>query len=185
MSEPQTVQVGSLVFCHSPDLIGWAIRIGQRLRWRPASQWNHVAIAIETGTNPLVAQATTDGCTITAHLSDLEGGPIYVVPPPIDISAFNVAKFAKLQTSQSYGWLELFGIVIDQLLPRWLRFQIGRDGTWVCSALAGESWRFGGWFVAWPNIYQVAPAELALAVGVDETIVYPKRNRRIKKRRMH
>jgi hypothetical protein len=172
-SHPTVVQAGSLVFCQSPDFIGAAIRWGQRLRWKPAARWNHVAMTTEEGANPPVVQATVDGVTGDRTLSTLEGGPVLVVPPPMELDIERSISFAKLQVGDPYGYLTLLGIVVDQLSPHWLRFQIGRYGSWICSALGAECWRAGGWLTNWPDIYDVAPAQLALAVGVDPSLVYP------------
>lgn len=171
---PATVKRGSLILCHSPDIIGWAIRAGERIKWHKAATWNHVAIASETGTNPLVIQATINGVTGDKHLTDLEGGAIAIVPPLSSVSANKAIEFATAQLSDAYGYLTLVGVVVDQLLPRWLRFQIGRYGTWICSALAAETWRYGGWLNNWPDIYSVSPAEVAIAVGLDPSVVFNK-----------
>lgn len=172
-ANPTIYPAGSIVFAESPDLVGRAIRLGEWLRWRGGCRWNHCAVTIETGTNPHVVQASVDGVTRTQRLSDLEGGSIAVVPPPFGTLRSAVIGFGILEVGEPYGYLTLAGIVVDQLLPRWLRFQIGRSGTWICSALAAECWRSGGWLFQWPNVYATAPAQLALAVGLDPSLVYP------------
>ena len=178
-SGSQLVQAGSIVLCDSPDIVGKAIRAGEWLKWRGGCKWNHTVIAIETGYNPKVIQASIDGVTDTATLSALEGGAILIVPPPIALDVKAAIAFANQEVGADYGWLTLAGVVIDQLLPRCFRFQIGRYGSWICSALVAEAWRAGGWLNVWPDIYSVAPAQLALAVGIEESEVYrnPKHKR--------
>ena len=177
-ANPRTVTAGSLILCHSPDIMGFMIRVGERIKWRRASNWNHVAIASETGTNPLVIQATVRGVTGDKHLSDLEGGQIAVVPPTTTMDPRYVVMFAQAQLKDGYAYFGLLGAAIDQLLPGFLRLQLGRESTWICSALAAESWRFGGWLHDWGSIYSVSPAEVAIAIGLDPSLVHPTRLRK-------
>ena len=172
-ASPQTIQRGSLIFCDSPDIMGSVIRFAQLLRWRAAAQFNHVAIARESGTNPSVIQASINGVTGTQHLTDLEGGKICIVPPPIGFNVDWIIEFAESQLSDDYGWLTLFGEALSILSPSWLQFQVGRDSTWICSSLVAEAWRCGGFIHNWGSIYSVAPAQLAIAVGVGEIEVFP------------
>jgi len=170
---PVAVKAGSLVLCESPDIIGRAIRLGEWIRWRGGCRWNHAAIAIEDGDNPLVVQATGHGVSGTQRLHDLQGGFVAVIPPPLGVNSESIVRFATEQIGDHYGFLTIAGIVASQLSPSFLQFQTGRYNTWICSALAAESWRCGGWVYSWPDIYAVSPAQLALAVGVPANDIFP------------
>ena len=161
---------GDLVFCHSTGIVGRAIRLGERLRFRSGDFWNHVAIVATTGPDPLVIQAESRGVTSTAPLSTVApGGSYEVVELPESCEAVSVLAFADAQVGQEYGFLSIAGLAVRILTPQWLPIPTVRMArTWICSALGAESARAGGWVNNWGDVYTVVPSELYAAIkGID------------------
>ena len=153
---------GSLVFCHSTGIIGHAIRLGERLRFRSGDFFNHVAIIDTDGT---IIQAEAHGVTAGASLESIAPGGSYEVVKVPDAIAANIITFARSQVGKKYGYLSIVGLAIRILTPKWLPLpSIRANRTWICSALGGESTRFGGWFYDWDDIYSVVPSELYAAI---------------------
>jgi hypothetical protein len=178
---------GDLVACHSHGVIGSAIRLGQRLQgdtWQarglkvPAAaadepwMWNHFAILDRqyAGGTWSVIQAEAHGVTGTDNagkafdekpLSAIApGGRFEILQLPAGAERCRVLSMARGEVGAHYGFVSIASIVATLLTPRPLRFDFRRGGTWICSALAGEALRAGGWFHQWSDIYQLTPAQL-------------------------
>jgi hypothetical protein len=76
-------------------------------------------------------------------------------------------KFAEHQVGDHYSFLTILSIALDIATPNWFP-AFRRSGTWICSALAGESLRAGGWIHDWGDVYTVTPAQLWFALMRDE-----------------
>lgn len=158
-------QSGDLVFCHSKSIVSKAIRLGEWLRFRKGSTYSHVAIVNERNANGgwTVIQATARGVTSTGLLADVAGpGTFQVVPLPDGIDPDDVRQFALDQAGDRYGWVTIVSIVLTLLTPRFLN--VMRSYTWICSAVAGESLRFAGWYHSWGDERQVLPSQLWAAL---------------------
>ena len=157
---------GTLVFAHTTGIMGRIIRLGERIRWRSGAFYNHVAIVdrIE-GDKVFIIQAEARGVTNTATLNEVApGGKYLLVNLPIGIDPSQVIEFARQQVGSQYGWWSIISVAIDIITPSWFP-SVRRPGTWICSALSGESLRCGGWIHDWPDIYLVTPTQLYLAVS--------------------
>lgn len=153
---------GTLVFAHTSDAIGWAIRLGEWLRWRKGDHWNHVAIIdrVDNGV-PYVTQAAFGGVTDTAPLASL--GDYELVELPEYVQASDVLYFSRKQVGDEYGWGTILALAFDIITPSWFpTLRPAKKGrpSWICSALVGESLRFGGWYHPWPDPMMVTPAQL-------------------------
>lgn len=155
-----TYQPGDLVFCHGRGFVAGAIRLAERLRFRGGDFYNHVAVLMERdGVDWRVVQAEGRGVTSSGFLSHLApGGKYVVVPPPAGIDRAQVLAFAQAQVGERYGFLTIASIVATLLSPKFVNVML--PYTWICSALAAESLRAGGWLHNWGDIYQVSPAQL-------------------------
>jgi hypothetical protein len=154
---------GDLVFCHSKGLVGRAIRLAERLRWRAGDTYNHVAILDhQDGTGAwTVIQAEARGVTQGAPLASVAPGGSYAIvalPAGHPISPALVVEFARDQVGRRYGFLTIASVLATILSPKFVDVML--PNTWICSALAAESLRAGGWLRNWPDIYQVSPAQL-------------------------
>lgn len=157
-----TPRPGDLVFCDGQSLVGRAIKIAEWFRWRKGDWFSHVGIVeeqIDDTDDFFVLQAVSQGVNRT-RLSKMANTTI--VPLPWNCDPLKVIAFAKKQVGEEYGVLTIISIVFSILTPRFFTFR-ARD-TWICSALAAESLRYGGWLTDWPDIYQVSPAELWAAL---------------------
>lgn len=157
------MEPGDLVFCHSKGVIGKAIRLGEWLRFRRGSHYNHVAILDQpvSGTTDdwWVIQAEARGVSETGKLSDIApGGSYTVVPLPKGVDSLQVLDFASAQVGRPYGFVTIASIVVSLLLPKFINIML--PDTWICSAVAAESLRAGGWLHNWADVYQVTPAQL-------------------------
>jgi hypothetical protein len=151
---------GDLVFAHSKGLIGRAIRLAERIRWRGGDAYNHVAVLAEqVGDDWRIIQAEARGVTHTGMLSTVAPGGTYVIVPLAPgIDAAKVLAFAQAQVGRRYGFLTVVSIIATILSPRFVDVML--PDTWICSAVAAESLRFGGWLHNWPDLFQVSPAQL-------------------------
>lgn len=159
-----TAIAGDLVFCYNTSLVGRAIRLAERLRWRSGSSYNHVAILDNktAGSWTLieaVGRGVTRGSPLTS--SDRKNGYV-IVPLPEGTCREDVLAFARAQVGTKYGYLTLVSILVTLFSPKFVNVML--PNTWICSALAGESLRCGGWIHTFGDIYQVSPAELSEAL---------------------
>ena len=163
------LQVGSLVFFHnSRDTVNRAIRIAERLRAHGRPWADHVAVVTGKRNGQwLIIQAKSRGVqetTLDAE-ADLNGENWVSVAPPANLHPASIVAFARSQVGQHYGFLVLFSILFNIFTPRFIRVNFRRNATWICSALAAESWRAGGWIREWGDIYQTTPSQLQDAIG--------------------
>ena len=164
------VQPGDLVFARTTGIMGRAIRFGEWLRrpWRAGSTWNHVAVvhSIESGV-AYVVQAEARGVTRHRTIDEVApGGRIKVVPPPVHVDVDDMVAFALAQVGSPYGWGTIASLIVDLLTPGWFPAFRAR-GSWICSGLAGEALRCGGWIKRFDDVYGVTPAQLSLALMVE------------------
>jgi len=163
---PYTPIPGDLVFCHSKGLISKAIRLGELIRWRSGATWNHVAIIDSVDGNDItVIQAEAHGVTDDKQLSTISpGGRYLVVPSPAGVDRAKLLAFARQEVGASYGFVSIASLIINILSPGWIT--VRWTNSWICSAVSAEALRAGGWLHRWSDIYQVSPAQLALALGI-------------------
>lgn len=160
--QPPNQCPGDLVFCHSVDIVGRFIRLAERIRFRGGSMYNHVATLNEWHTEDggfwTVIQAEAHGITDYRELDDVApGGSYTIVPTPAQNVAQQLA-FLRAQVGEPYGFLTIASILVNLMLPKFIDVEL--PGTWICSAVAAEALRAGGWLHNWPDIYEVSPAQL-------------------------
>ncbi len=162
------MQRGDLVFCHNEKLVSRAIRWGEWLRFRKGAHWNHVATLYEPfGDDWIILQANDKGVGLSGSLSGLQmKGKVCVVPAPVGVDTELQLDFLHNQIGSRYGFLTAVSIVFTLLLPRFINVML--PNTWICSALAAEGLRAGGWLHNWPDLYQVTPAQLFEALTNDK-----------------
>ena len=152
---------GDVGFSHSNGAMGRLIRLGEWMRFRRGSRWNHqFIVSDETAPDgcPLVIQATLRGVTKTARLDSM--GDYVTMPPPAGTNRAKVLAFAHAQVGIEYGILTILAIALDIVTWNWVpSFRGARRQSWICSALANEALRFGGWLHPWIDIYDVTPAQ--------------------------
>jgi hypothetical protein len=181
----QTILPGDLIFAHGVGAISRSIRIAEWLQWfrfalvfffrsgtwpsrDEGTRFNHVAVVDEIdGDTVYVIQAEAHGVTGKGfHRRTLDqvspGGTYEVVQPPSTTSRVRILAFARAQVGTPYGFFTILSEVCNTVSPQWMTFRW--TNSWICSALAAESLRFGGWLHNWPDIYQVTPSELYVAL---------------------
>lgn len=145
--------------------MGVLIRFGEWIRFRSGSRWNHAFIVsdeVDSSGTPLLIQAQIRGVTDTMPIDQLPGD-LFILPTPDGVDPQRVLQFAKSQVGVEYGILTIIAIAIDILTWNWFpSFRAARKPSWICSALAFESLRFGGYLRNVVDIYEVTPAELFL-----------------------
>lgn len=151
---------GDLIFCHSTGVISRAIRMAEWVRWRKGSTYNHVAILdVHQLDGWSVIQAESRGVTRGAKLSTIAPGGTYsIVGLPTGCNRAEVLAFARAQVGRRYGFVTIVSCLLTILTPGAVNFMLG--STWICSAVAAESLRCGGWIHDWPDLYQCTPAQL-------------------------
>jgi len=166
MQKNSAPKPGDLVFAHSTGILGRIIRMGERIRFKEGSHWNHVAIVdrpLEDGDFTII-QAEARGVTSDKRLSSIApGGEFRIVRLPAGVSRSKVLQFAHAQVGSRYGFLTIFSIAIDILTPFWVPSFRTRN-SWICSAVAQESLRCGGWLHSWGDVYLVTPSDLFMAL---------------------
>jgi hypothetical protein len=174
---PADIGPGDLVFCYGKGAIAWAIRTVERYRrdWGRVTEelgdkFDHVAIvdaALPDGDWTLI-QALSDGVVEDkpgkpSRLSHYDGYVIATCPGDRTLTV----SFARAQVGHKYGFITILSFLITLFTPGFINVMLPK--TWVCSALAGESLRYGNWLHDWPDIYQVSPAQLWCALASDAT----------------
>lgn len=159
-------QPGDIVFAHSNGIMGKAIRLGEWLRFRRGSHWNHVCFIdrVVDGV-PYVLQAEPSGVTVDKTLDSV--GAYLLMEPPKGVDRTQVMFFARQQVGYHYGWLMILALAVDIITPAWFpTFHLAskKKPSWICSVLSAEALRFGGWFHQWPSIYQVTPSQVFSAL---------------------
>ena len=91
-------------------------------------------------------------------------GWVRILRPPTTVNAARTLWFARGEVGADYGFLTVVSTGFDILTPSWFHLPVRRPGTWICSALASEALRYGGWCSRWPDIYQVTPAQAMAAL---------------------
>lgn len=178
---PETAEPGDLVFCHSAGVVGAGIRLAEFFRrdWyesklgitrseRPGDFWNHVAVltqVVGTPDNWMVIQAEGKGVAAAKLGTVAPGGKYEIVRLPKGLDPGKVVRFMNAQTGSHYGFVTIASILVTLLTPRF--FNVMLPGTWICSAVAGEALRFGGWLHDWSDVYQVTPAQLWMALRAN------------------
>lgn len=116
-----------------------------------------------------VTGTRSDGSEFLARkLSDVAPGGYYViVRPPEKVNPGRTLRFARGEVGAHYGFVTVGSIAIDLVTPSWLHFPFRRPGTWICSAIAAEALRYGGWYHRWPTTYGCTPAQVLHAL-LDE-----------------
>jgi len=127
-----------------------------------------------------VIQAEARGVTGDRRLSTVSpGGSFALLRPPAEVDPTKTIQFARGEVGAKYGFVTVGAIAFDVITPSWLHFPFRKPNTWICSAIAAEALRFGGWYCRWPGIYTVTPSQLylelvrsgATPVGVAEAQV--------------
>lgn len=156
----KTPKPGDIVFAHNTGLMARAIRLGEWLRFRKGSYFNHACVVdrVEDGV-AYVIQAEPRGVTSDKTLDSVGE---YVLFSPSELDVQKILEFSRAQVGSRYGWLSIVSIVVDLVTPDWFPALRAR-GTWICSAVTAEALRYGGWLAEWGDIYIVTPAQLAFA----------------------
>jgi hypothetical protein len=154
-------QPGDIGWAHTNDLMGKLIRVGESLRGKRGSEWNHQFIVdspVVGEDDWYVIQATIHGVTDTGRLSEF---PTFVTKrPPHEADAAKILLFARTQVGVNYGFLTILAIAIDIVTWDWFpSFRGARNQSWICSALVEESLRYAGWLHDFTNIYTVTPQD--------------------------
>jgi hypothetical protein len=164
------IEPGYVGFSRSPDLMGKLIRLGEHLSGG-VGEVNHMFVLDE---NERVIQAEMRGVTNRMFLSDLReiNESVTIVKPPPEVRLSDVVKFANSQVGICYGLWTDVGIGIDMVTWQWVPALRGaRKPSWICSALGGESLRFGGWLNNCIDIYTRTPQQVKDALLTSGGVV--------------
>ncbi|HWD97367.1 MAG TPA: hypothetical protein VG246_13180 [Acidimicrobiales bacterium] len=155
-----TIQAGDIGFAHTKGLMGRLIRLGEALKGKLGSEWNHqfVVDRIVDGV-PYIIQATFEGVTDTAPLSMVAPGGRYItMPPPPEVDRGKLLEFCRSEVGTKYSLLSDVAIGIDILSWNWVPALMNSyRRTWQCAGLINEGMRFGGWLHQWVNCNTVTP----------------------------
>lgn len=159
------MQAGDLVFAHSHGLVSKGIRWAEIVRFRGGDAYNHVATLdqwwpVGNGGYWTVIQAESRGITNFRRLDEVahKGGTYTIIQPPASVDTAKQLEFLRAQVGDPYGFLTIVSILVNLFIPKFINVEL--PGTWICSAVASEALRYGGWLCNWPDIYEVAPAQL-------------------------
>lgn len=162
--KPEEARPGDIVLAHTTGTVARLIRWAQRIRFKDAT-WNHAAVVVRSGPDPLCSQATGRGVMISRLSRVAPGGRYLIVanPAPYPMES---ALFAMRSAGVRYGFLTIASIALNLFTPRAIRIDFRRDGTLICSALVGLALLAGGWLVPVRDYYAISPAEVAEKLGV-------------------
>ncbi len=163
---PAQAQVGDMVLFHTSGIIGKLIRMGELLRWRGFSTWNHCAIisSIDNGVIKVIQMAR--------HCDEVEldlAVPHAIVSAPDGTNRAAAVAYAQSCLGIDYSYFEIATIAFNILTPKWFRgFDFRKTGTLICSALVARAWEHGGVIVPF-DPFQVSPSELAIFRDVPDS----------------
>ena len=152
------MQSGDIGFARTNGFYGHLIRLGEWLKLRK-SEWNHMFIVDcpALGGDWYLIQATLQGVTHSGLLSEIKGSYITMAPP---CDREKVLQFARKQVGTRYSFLTILSIAFDILSWNWVPSLMNSyRPSWICSGLACESLRYGGWLHEWTNVYLVTPQQ--------------------------
>lgn len=155
-----SVQPGDFILTHSAGLVGWAIRFGQRLRYRkarrPYAWFNHAAgVVAADGT---LVEMLARGATVSG-LSKYSNRDYTVVSPDLDTDrrAETVAYWQWLAaTHTGYGWASIAADALS--LATGIHLAAATDMRPVCSAAVAAGIGENPWRAC---AAAVMPADLA------------------------
>jgi len=155
------IDVGDIGYAHTTGLLGFLIRLGETIKFR-SGRFNHQFTVVSTGelSNEIwIVEATLKGVKLSL-LSDLldKGADITILPPPAVCERHKIAEFNFEQVGSKYGLLSDICIAVDILTWEWVP-AFRRPFTWICSALAQEGLRYGGWLISLGDIYTPTPEQ--------------------------
>jgi len=155
---------GDIGFAHTHGWMGKLIRLGEWLRFKRGSEWNHqfvVSDEVDVDGTPFVIQATLRGVTDTARLDQVAPGGRYItMAPPDACDRHELLVFMKSQVGIRYSLMTILAIAIDIVTWDWFpAFRGARKPSWICSALVNEAMRFSGWLHPWIDLYSVTPQD--------------------------
>ena len=155
-----TPQIGDIGFSHNSGLMGKLIRVGEWLKLRHGKINHEFVVTDIIDGVPYIVQATLRGVIKTPLSEVAPGGYYFLFTPPAEVDIAKLVEFEEKQVGMEYGILTIIAIAIDILSWSWVpSFRGSRKGSWICSALANEGLRFGGWYWPWVNIYDMTPEE--------------------------
>lgn len=156
-----TIVAGDIGWAHTNGLMGRLIRVGEAVRGKKGSEWNHQFIVdspVPAEDDWFVVQATLQGVTNTGRLSEFP--KYHVEHPPIGVDPERVLLFARAQVGVEYSLMTILTIALDIVTWDWFpSFRGSRLQSWICSAVVNESLRFAGWLHDFVNIYTVTPQD--------------------------
>lgn len=156
------VQAGDIGFAHNRGMMGRLIRLGETVRFKKWSTWNHqfvVSQVLEDGT-ALIIQATLRGVIESPLATVAPGGRYVTVAPPDAVDRHEFLVFCRSQLGTCYGVGTILAIAVDIVTWNWFpSFRGARKQSWICSALVNEGLRYGGWLHEWVDIYDMTPAQ--------------------------
>jgi hypothetical protein len=159
------LQPGDAILTHSRGLYAHLIRFGQRLRWKN-TRYNHAALIekIEDGQIWCIQMARRGQ---SVRIQDVApGGDLLAIKAPEGVDRAKAVAYAQRQVGLKYGVLTIFSIAFNILTPRWLRVDVRRNNTLICSALVARSWEHGGWDCP-TDPFQITPAELEIMFAAE------------------
>ena len=162
---PAEIKRGHIGYARTTGFLGFLIRVGERLKWRNGDS-NHAFIVVDEGDTYetiWIVQATLRGVVKSTLAPLLENSYVVdIYPPAVNAHPELVVIFAENEIGSPYGLMSICCIALDITTPDWF-IAFRRKNTWICSALAGESMRFAGWYDDVPDIYCQTPTQLKVA----------------------
>lgn len=156
--EPQSGDVG----CTSIEGdVGWLIKLGERINGDKFAQFQHAFVSVGGG---FIVEAEPGGARVSSLGEYGSRTIVWVRCPPERGRAVADAARQFAQQKIGYSFLDYAALAAHRLhLPiPWLRRYIGSTRHMLCSQLAVEAARRGGWDLLspdWPGY--VTPAEIA------------------------
>ena len=152
-----TYSPGDFILCHSPTLLGKAIRLAERLRDKgPGTQYNHAALIIDDkGT---LIQAVARGLAY-GHVDDYPDHLLVHVTLD-DTERQKAVDFGKYWLSKGvkYNYLEDLSIGLDLLTPDFIHFKSPR--AMICSEFVARAMSQTGWICPKLDVGHVRPDDL-------------------------
>lgn len=148
---------GDVMLTHSPGPIGWAIRLGERMRSPFGARWNHAGIVTSASGDTIEAWTRGVVRSVVSHHPER-----IILPCPAGVDRNRVVAAAVECLGERYNFMDILALAVDCLFGTSLHDS--DRGQVICSELVTQCLVAGGWHSPKEPAALMMPSDLARAL---------------------